>query len=403
MINHACTLWAFNPTAEMELANGSATYQAPKHLLDFERALEPILGFMASASDFVAVQQHWPAEFREFWLQHGVELPRTLLSANELPPNIVLDAIEPWGWSAAMHRRMEPYKAHCGGDFRLSARANWREDFKAFYGRATALSLYHNVLAQATRLRLPAQELCPKQCTSVAEVELALSLWPQAVLKAPWSSSGRGVQLLRSGRFDTSRRQWTETILAQQGYIMVEPLHDKIMDFAMQFELRDGSAHWWSYSFFETNSNGSYQGNLLGRMPNLPSDALLAWEAQHVALRNAVARAIEAHPLAWFYEGWLGVDALLYRTPDGKVAFHPVVELNLRQNMGMLAGMLEYRMAIGAKGRYAVYYNKQTGFAQFAREQQQKHPAVSSVRGWQKGFFPLTFADGPFGAYMLLD
>ncbi len=56
--------------------------------------------------------------------------------------------------------------------------------------------------------------------------------------------------------------RWTRNIIAQQGGVTVEPYYNKVKDFGMEFEMRDGKVHYLGLSLFDTIKN-AYTGNLL--------------------------------------------------------------------------------------------------------------------------------------------
>ena len=53
-------------------------------------------------------------------------------------------------------------------------------------------------------------------------------------------------------------------VLRVQGEIMVEPLYNKVCDFAMEFYADgNGSVSFVGYSLFDTDAHGNYKGNFL--------------------------------------------------------------------------------------------------------------------------------------------
>lgn len=74
---------------------------------------------------------------------------------------------------------------------------------------------------------------------SIEEVQKLLSLHHSIVLKAPWSSSGRGIRYVgkryNGGRksysnMSTHVQGWIKNVLNEQGSVMVEPWYDKLID-----------------------------------------------------------------------------------------------------------------------------------------------------------------------------
>lgn len=51
-------------------------------------------------------------------------------------------------------------------------------------------------------------------------------------------------------------------IIAHQGGVTVQPYYNKVKDFGMEFEMRDGKVNYLGLSLFDTIKN-AYSGNLL--------------------------------------------------------------------------------------------------------------------------------------------
>ena len=84
--------------------------------------------------------------------------------------------------------------------------------------------------------------LCGKAmtCNSMTQVKKYITSLERCVLKAPWSGSGRGIMYVSSKEWNDSAEGWVSRVLRVQGEIMVEPLYNKVCDFAMEFYLFEG-------------------------------------------------------------------------------------------------------------------------------------------------------------------
>lgn len=215
-------------------------------------------------------------------------------------------------------------------------------------------------------------------CTDEAQVERALSRWPCAILKAPWSGSGKGLRFVQEGRADDQLPGWCQRVLQQQGGLVVEPLYDKVHDLAMEF-YSDGRGHvsYQGLSLFETHPNGAYRGNLL-----LPESEKQAWLDRYVPADQslAVRRWLEirlAKLIGTAYKGYLGVDMMLTVPPTplcqgtGNVLLHPMVELNLRMTMGMVSVLLHRQLSEGFRGVFRLEYFAKTEELEAVEMQQQ--------------------------------
>ncbi|MFW5755838.1 MAG: hypothetical protein ACOCWK_04490, partial [Tangfeifania sp.] len=151
---------------------------------------------------------------------------------------------------------------------------------------------------------------------------------------------------------------------------------------------------------------GQYQGNFLNSLPKsiLPETKQMAEELPELLVPH-LKKIIGESPLPQHYEGHFGVDILIYRDTDGKLRVNPCLEINLRQNMGLLSLQIEKRIAPGAKGMFKTFYRKGTSFHSFVKKMTKQHPPKMESGKMTEGFFPLTEAtnDALFGAYLIAE
>lgn len=176
-------------------------------------------------------------------------------------------------------------------------------------------------------------------CTKAEEIVPLLQTYGQLVLKAPWSSSGRGLRFLDVVTMPVERQSgWIARIIAQQECVVAEPFYRKALDFGMEFSISaDGHAQFLGLSLFHT-VNGAYRGNLLAteaakreRLSRYVPLSLLD------AVCNAVAQQL-SRICTGRYVGPVGVDMMVVRAADGNgYLLHPCVEINLRRTMGHVA------------------------------------------------------------------
>jgi hypothetical protein len=90
--------------------------------------------------------------------------------------------------------------------------------------------------------------------TETARVKELILQHGKAVVKAPWSSSGRGVKYVSAEDFRTAGdyptfERWVANMIYHQGGVTVEPLYNKVRDFAMEFEMKDGKVLYRVFRF----------------------------------------------------------------------------------------------------------------------------------------------------------
>ena len=177
----------------------------------------------------------------------------------------------------------------------------------------------------------------PVEAVSVEAVEECMSRSSRLVVKAPWSSSGRGVRFI-DGALSDYHRGWLRNTIAQQGSVMVEPFYSKVKDFGMEFEaLPDGQIRYLGLSLFDTH-NGAYTGNIIASEEDkldiisryIPISSI---DFVRAKVTDALRAVISGH-----YAGPFGVDMMILSNPDGQgFSVHPCVEINLRRTMGHVA------------------------------------------------------------------
>lgn len=120
---------------------------------------------------------------------------------------------------------------------------------------------------------------------------------------------------------------------------MAELAMDRVMDFAMEFKIEQGKSEFVGYSLFFTEGQGAYRGNRLmsnERIAEIISEWIPAEELDDV--ERELITFMDSN-LAKAYEGFVGVDMFIYRGKEGFM-LNPVVEINLRMTMGMVARIL---------------------------------------------------------------
>ncbi len=158
-----------------------------------------------------------------------------------------------------------------------------------------------------------------------------------AMLKAPWSSSGRGVRRVSLAEMTPQMQGWVAHTVADQGCVMVEPYYNKVLDFGVELTSDGhGEVTLSGLSLFYTE-HGAYVGNLVAS-----EERKWQWLSAYVApdqLRRVIDRlcALLGEALRDAYAGPLGIDMMVVSDEQGRLHLHPCVEMNLRATMGHVA------------------------------------------------------------------
>ena len=316
------TLHVFNPEHDLALASGLSNFTAPHA----GRRLRADLGYLpalwAGVNDCVLVEHVEQARRVYGRLRARVGgSPCRFVDKSQLR-NLPIDRVEPWGWDMALRAALIRYGVSpeaCASEAEIT-------DVRKYSHRRYA--------AEVLRLL---DWNPPAEVSSVEAVEQCLSASPRLVVKAPWSSSGRGVRFI-GGELSDYQRGWLRNIIAQQGSVMVEPFYPKVKDFGMEFEaLPDGQIRYVGLSLFDTR-NGAYTGNVIASeedkmemiSPYIPISLI---DFVRVKIMDVLGQVIGRH-----YVGPFGVDMMILSKPDNQgFLIHPCVEINLRRTMGHVA------------------------------------------------------------------
>ena len=314
-------LHVFNPEHDLALAFGSKYFTSPHA----GRQLRSDLGFLpalwAEDGDIVLVDDvpNALAQVRHLKLKTADVLYMTQSDLHRSSFNV---SCCPWGWDAAIKFQLKAFE--------------------------TPTDEQINAIRNISHRRWAAEHLGNPgiYCTDVETAVAFVEKWQQAVLKAPWSSSGRGVRYWErsiEASSALSLKRWAEGIVKKQGGIMVEPYYKKVKDFGMEFYAHpDGKVTYEGLSIFDT-VKGAYTGNLL------------ASESEKMQLLTKYVReekllAIQSHiitvmtvALHHVYTGPFGVDMMVVKKEEygecqqEEFDIQSCVELNLRRTMGHVA------------------------------------------------------------------
>lgn len=305
------TLYIFNPENDMALADGHPGYTAPAQIQQMRRELWWLPQWWAEEEDIV-----WNGEERL---------------------NLSDDTrILPWGWSPALCHQLEL----AGVQASLLPSQDKIEQIRQLSHRQTAVSLL-----QELRSELPLDGHLAGQsalCQSIEETEETVNQYGEALLKSPWSSSGRGLMKTDNPQW----KAWTKRILKAQGSVVVEQFLHKVTDFALEFWLDGkGGVEYRGLSLFYTNERGAYLGNWVA-----PEEQKLAWLAQYIPLQYLQEiRAWWTARLSRFdYAGPVGIDMML-----AQEGICPCIETNWRWTMGLVSCLVAEQ---GRYGRMVVEY-----------------------------------------------
>ena len=384
-------IYLFNPENDMALANFTPYYKAPSEIIRMANDLSVLPAWYAPEGSMIKVDS-----------LSRVSLWREQCPASDFLPDVIWSAewenmpYKPWGWSPSLLYTLR--KAGVNDSFLLSDMQMGQ--IRVLSGRQCCVK----ILESFSRM----DGLCGKAmtCNSMAQVKKYITSLERCVLKAPWSGSGRGIMYVSSKEWNDSAEGWVSRVLRVQGEIMVEPLYNKVCDFAMEFYADgNGSVSFVGYSLFDTDAHGNYKGNFL-----LSDGQIKKILSQYIPDKvfDNVCRTMEgslASLLNKDYCGFLGVDMMIC-LEDGRYLLHPCVEINLRMNMGVVSHTIFNRYVhCLSHGKYIVKYYSEDGEAWDAFCQMKATYKLHLCDGkLAEGYMPLTPVkqDTHYHAFLLL-
>lgn len=227
------------------------------------------------------------------------------------------DCAMPWGWSRSTKRELQSLGIkNLPTDEQVQTIRNLSH-------RRTSIDLLKMLGTD--------KNMQPKEFDNVDAALSAIDNMGDTVLKMPWSGSGRGV--FHSNHISRTMLEKTvQDVINRQGSIILEHELRKKRDFATLYYSDGKSVTYRGLSLFITDNHGHYQGNHLMPQPLLTEN--LGVDITELAER--VAKHLTSI-IAPHYQGWLGVDMMLYYDHNGNTAIWPCIEINLRLTMGVLA------------------------------------------------------------------
>ena len=327
------TIHIFNPEHDIALAANLSNFTAPHA----GRQLRSDLGFLpalwAKEGDAVLVDDQERAE--QGYKRLAQLLKKHLAGAfqaqdvrfvglKQLSALENVTRVDPWGWNVAQKAQLK--RSGVADD--VLPQDERLEEIRQLSHRRTSAKVLPKLMMEGTIGE-------SYECFTEQEIETLLGRYDRLVLKAPWSSSGRGLRFVTRDSFTPQVKGWLRHLLEAQGSVMAEPFYDKEKDFGVEFWATEtGEILYEGLSLFHT-SNGAYTGNLLAT-EKLKREILSRYISTDLLDNVTETIKTELSPiLKGKYTGPFGVDMMIVKGEN--FMLHPCVEINLRRTMGHVA------------------------------------------------------------------
>ena len=390
----------FNPGHEDAIRTNSPHYTPPASVCRMMTDLALLPLWYSNENDYVIINE--ASESSRFLLALPANIRPAAIPVlpSEFNSAFPVEAT-PWGLSP---QSIQFFETHFAQNENIII-PPWKEKYKELTGRQTALACLSKI-----QNFLPGffdSLILPQFCSTIDEIRTCLDTYPPPyMLKTPFSCSGRGLYRLPTCDLDMQTTRWIHGALRKQGIISIEQNLDKVCDFAMEFESDgNGHIHFKGLAVFNTQSKGTYSGNLLGSQSFIEKYLSDFIPISYLLTIQETLTTILSEVLGYDYQGYLGVDMMVYRR-ENTFAIHPMVEINLRNTMGLVALQISNRLIhTSSHGQLIISFNKDKNTTYNAHLQMQKdYPLQLSASKIQSGYLSLcpVTPETQYLAYMMV-
>ena len=396
----------FNPEVEAEISSLKNTYTADKLTQNLKRSLQHLPHLYALEQDILLVESLSSPEFKEDLLKVGFSYCEEIKFSDwkKLRKSRKIAGFRPWGDSFSSAKVLQEKESI---EFRDKLDA-----YQCFHSQQKSLELLREFLQLFADKypQLIQMEDLAVQVSCLADIE-DWAHFP-AVLKAPLALSGRGLNFVENKEELVAA---AKNLLKSQKSFVLEKKFERRMDFSLQMDFNEHkNAFNKALARFFTDAKGKYQGGVVGKnfFDSLDDRLLRFWNEPNEFGFNLYDMVedlncfLSKKLMDTNYTSVLGVDCFVFEKND-KLYVKPLVEINLRHNMGYVKSKLSQKVRPGVKAFFHVLHKrhypllKNLNRESFA-ELREKYPLKADEKGLHDGFVFLSepFVEGDFVAIL---
>jgi len=376
------TIFVFNPFAEGYIARGKG-FTPVKHQSMLARDLANIPQFLCRADDIVLVAKRPSVEFLRAIKQAGfplpefVELKNGCIDGNGNLSGRKVSGLRPWAWGPDSVEMFGPLFANLNGP-EHAATHYFNLRIAELYSKAWSANLLKKLLPRKASWLCTEREIGITANTLEEAFEAITSIrrsgHHKIVAKQALGLAGHNAIRLWEPEISVSQRQWLSRAVQNNQQLVIEPWLEREFDFSVQLEMGSRHLKLCGYTGLINDNKGQFQANWAA--PNysrrLPANvAALFPDAPNISgqlqqLYADIFSLLETELRDAGFFGPIGIDAFVYRTPEGSCRLKPIVEINPRYTMGRLTLELMKRVCPGSSGLFRLVTHAQMeGFADF--------------------------------------
>jgi uncharacterized ferritin-like protein (DUF455 family) len=415
------SVYWFNPTCDQE-AGLRTRYTPTKKIRAMARDLACLPMYLGAGDDTVLVPVRPTIGFLRALKDAGLAIPEFVAYGEDSPKgedslNLTatgladrrLQSLRPWGWSPEAERTLGPLFANLPEGHRSAPE---QEAMRGLHSKSWSVELLKSLLSSMDDVEdwICDSGIVGEVCTSHEQVRDCVDrLWAtghsQVVIKGPFGAAGQDqIRLaIRHGseqdsfeaRMTGAKTAWLQRLLRDFGEVVVEPWLAGRIDLSAQFMSEpDRPIRFLGMTRFVTDARGQYVGSFIHqKVAGLDENDrrfLYGEGPGGKRLQNLfehLGMMIKQQTDSIGYYGPIGVDALVYDAPSGRLKLKPVIEVNPRYTMGHLALKLAPRVNASRTALWAILRAQDmvdAGFdsiADFAVHMERTHPCQMTDGG----------------------
>lgn len=351
----------FNPDTENRIGLHPRPYTPPSRVLSVIEDLEILPLFLARRDDVVLMRKPPSEKHRERLRKAGLLLPEIEgLEGVEsgLLKSRKIHQFRPWGIGPDLPERF----SFLGGNSVCEQPGlHWRDECRNLFSK----SEQSVVFAEEFGLSLPV----PASEDMAAAVEkLSQHHCETILLKRPFSTAGGGMRRLSLEELQSLSGRGLSVSVEREGGILLEPHHNRVFDFSIQYEMGDGGIRTVGMTSQIIAPSGGYRGTVsfprfcAGLDPEI-ARYLNTTALHHYEEDSPFVRKLQSWLVAHGYRGPVGVDAYLHRAGDGSLSHRIACEINTRYTMGRVAHEIRRQVAPDCGLRFEIGKATEEAFA----------------------------------------
>ncbi len=348
----------FNPNAESYVAAAvtGCPFQPNKMQSAMERDLEMLSLAWCRRDDILLMREHPGNEHLAYLQRAGFHLPE-VLEKDELTER-KLGGLRPWAWSPDATATLQPYARNISSNLPWQ----WRENTPSLWF-SKEIGIH---FSEALGVTDGCGVFCRDIDSATHAVEQRLKQGDDVLLKAAYACAGRGHCRVKPG--DTYI-PWLENTLDTHGGVAIEPWLDRVLDFSALYEVNavakgnhpSDTVKLIGMTRIENDSSGRFLASIVHPKWSTGLDPeVSAFLFRDAGVNDWYRKRIPAliPKLLPGYSGPVGVDAMVFRRPDGSLALRHIIELNVRMTMGRVALELHQKHRAARSGQLRIVRKK---------------------------------------------